>query len=379
MNPYLYPKELDPVELKDSASTTLKDSAGNILYASGDWTSARSFYNTFGLGVLSDTIRCEVTEERNGEYELEMEYPMTGWLYEYIANRCIIVAKANETDDPQPFRIYRISRPINGVVAINARHISYDLTGVPVGSFTAASASGAVAGLENNAAIPQPFGISTDIISNNSFTVDMPSSIRSWFGGKEGSLIDTYGGEWHFDKYNCELLASRGQDRGAVIKYGINMVDFEQEENLSNMWTGVLPYWTDSQTGETISGNILYADGSFDFQKILSVDLTEKFPNGAPSIEQLTAEGRSYIKANNIGVPEVNITVEWVPTMADVELCDTVTVVFEKMGIKATAKCVKAVYDVLKERYIELEIGSVKPTIADNIAYLNKKVGYYGT
>lgn len=378
MNPYLYPQELDPVELKDSASTTLEDSAGNILYASGDWTSARSFYNTFGLGVLSDTIRCEVTEERNGEYELEMEYPMTGWLYEYIANRCIIVAKANETDDPQPFRIYRISRPINGVVAINARHISYDLTGVPVGSFTAASASGAVAGLENNAAIPQPFGISTDITSNNSFTVDMPSSIRSWFGGKEGSLIDTYGGEWHFDKYNCELLASRGQDRGAVIKYGVNMVDFEQEENLSNMWTGVLPYWTDSQTGETISGNILYADGSFDFQKILSVDLTEKFPNGAPSIEQLTAEGRSYIKANNIGVPEVNITVEWVPTMADVELCDTVTVIFEKMGIKATAKCVKAVYDVLKERYIELEIGSVKPTIADNIAYLNKKVGYYG-
>ena len=378
MNPYLYLQELDPVELKDSASTTLEDSAGNILYASGDWTSARSFYNTFGLGVLSDTIRCEVTEERNGEYELEMEYPMTGWLYEYIANRCIIVAKANETDDPQPFRIYRISRPINGVVAINARHISYDLTGVPVGSFTAASASGAVAGLENNAAIPQPFGISTDITSNNSFTVDMPSSIRSWFGGKEGSLIDTYGGEWHFDKYNCELLASRGQDRGAVIKYGVNMVDFEQEENLSNMWTGVLPYWTDSQTGETISGNILYADGSFDFQKILSVDLTEKFPNGAPSIEQLTAEGRSYIKANNIGVPEVNITVEWVPTMADVELCDTVTVIFEKMGIKATAKCVKAVYDVLKERYIELEIGSVKPTIADNIAYLNKKVGYYG-
>lgn len=379
MNPYLYPQELDPVELKDSASTTLKDSAGNILYASGDWTSARSFYNTFGLGVLSDTIRCEVTEERNGEYELEMEYPMTGWLYEYIANRCIIVAKANETDDPQPFRIYRIEKAIEGVIRVYAHHLSYDLSGVPVGLFTAASASGSVAGLENNAAIPQPFTITTDITSNNSFTVDMPSSIRSWFGGKEGSLIDTYGGEWHFDKYNCELLASRGQDRGAVIKYGINMIDFLQEENLSNMWTGVLPYWTDSQTGETISGNILYADGSFDFQKILSVDLTEKFPNGAPSIEQLTAEGRSYIKANNIGVPEVNITVEWVPTMADVELCDTVTVVFEKMGIKATAKCVKAVYDVLKERYIELEIGSVKPTIADNIAYLNKKVGYYGT
>ena len=378
MNPYLYAKEPDPVALKDSSSVTLVDSAGETLYAAGNWTSVRNFTNTYGLGVLSETISCEVTEERNGEYELVMEYPMTGWLYKYIENRCIIIAKANEIDGPQPFRIYMISRPINGVVTINAHHLSYDLTGVPVGPFTAESASDAVQGLEDTAALPQPFTISTDISSNSSFKVDVPSSVRSWFGGKEGSLIDVYGGEWHFDTYTCELLADRGRDRGVVIKYGINMIDFLQEENLSNMWTGVLPFWREPMTDEVVSGYILYADGSFDFQKILSLDLSDVIPK-RPSIEQLTEEGRNYMKANNIGVPNVNITVDWVPTMADVELCDTVQVVFEKMGIETTAKCVKTVYDVLKERYIELQIGNVKPTVADNIAFLNKKVGYYGT
>ena len=124
-----------------------------------------------------------------------------------------------------------------------------------------------------------------------------------------------------------------------------------------------------------VSGHILYADGDFDFEKIQSVDLTEHFPEGEPTIEQLTARGRQYMKENNIGVPEVNITVEWAPSVEQCDLCDTVTVSFEKIGIVAKAKCVRAVYDVLKERYSELQIGNVKPTVADNIAYLNKKVG----
>lgn len=375
MNPYLYPREPDPVQLKDANSVVLQDSTGKDLYASGNWASSRTFNNTFGLGVLTDCISCEVTEERNGEYELAMEYPMTGWLYEYIENRCIIVAKPNATDDPQPFRVYQISRPINGVVTINARHLSYDLGGVPVGSFTASGSRYAIAFLKALSAVPHPFSFHTDIISAAPFTVDVPSSVRSWFGGKEGSLIDVYGGEWHYDIYTCTLMSSRGQDNGEVIKYGVNMIDFKQEENLSNMFTGILPYWVDNQTGETVTGYILHAEGSFDFEKILSVDLTSDFSE-KPNIEELTARGRQYIKENNIGVPEVNITVEWVPTMGNVELCDTVTVSFEKIGIEATAKCVRAVYDVLKERYSVLEIGNVKPTIADNIAYLNRKVGY---
>jgi len=373
MKPYLFPKESDLDALVDSTGSALVDSSGEALYALGDWAARRSF-DTFGLGVLSDCIRCEVTEERNGEYELVMDYPMDGWLYEYIESRCIIFAKANESDAAQPFRVYQISRPINGVVTIYARHLSYDLAGVPAGMFSAASASDAVSDLITNATIPTPFTVTTDINSSAGFTADEPYSVRGWFGGREGSLIDVYGGEWHYDGYTCTLMSARGQDRGVVIKYGVNMIDFNQEENLSNMWTGILPFWKDLETGEIYAGHILHADGDFDFEKIQSVDLSEEFTEGKPTMEQLTARGRQYIKENNIGIPEVNITVDWAPSIEQCDLCDTVKVVFEKMGIEATAKCVRTVYDVLKERYTELQIGSVKPTIADNIAYLNKKV-----
>lgn len=371
MNPYLYTPEAAPLPLQDSAGNSLQDSAGNDLYALDN--SVRSFTNTFGIGVLPDCISCEVTEERNGEYELEMVYPMSGWLFEYIEPRSIIVAKANESDDPQPFRVYRISKPINGAVTINARHLTYDLNGVFVGKFSGITSQSAISNMMARA--DTIFTVTTTIVSGTTFSADVPASVRSWFGGREGSLIDVYGGEWHYDGYTCTLMSERGQDRGVVIKYGVNMVDFEQEENLSNMWTGILPYWVSAETGEVVTGHVLNADGDFDYEKILTVDLTQDFGNVPPTVQELTVRGRKYIKANNIGVPEVNITVNWAPSVEQVELCDTVTVSFEKIGVTATAKCVRAVYDTLKERYTELTIGSIRPTIADNIAYLNRKVG----
>ena len=85
-----------------------------------------------GIGFLADTIRCEVIEERNGVYELTLQYPITGQWYKEIKEGCIIKAKANETSDLQLFRIYKSGKPINGIVTFNAEHISYDLNGIPL-------------------------------------------------------------------------------------------------------------------------------------------------------------------------------------------------------------------------------------------------------
>lgn len=375
MNPYIIKAEDEPDRLNDSNGVALYDSNGEPLYSVGEWAGRRSYYLTLGEGKLTDCIRCETSEERNGEYELEMEYPMTGQHYDAIQPRAIIVTKANEETGLEPFRIYRISRPINGVVTVNARHLTYDLGGVPVGAFTATSAAAAVAGLISNAGIPTPFNVTTDITSETDFNAYEPYSVRGWFGGREGSLLDVYGGEWLYDGYTCQLLNARGQDRGVTIKYGVNMIDFNQEEDLANLWTGVLPFWKDQQTGQVVTGHVLHADGNFDFEKIQTVDVSGDFQE-PPTMEQLTARGRQYMKENNIGVPEVNITVDWVKQSEDCTLCDTVRVVFEQIGVTATAKVVKAVYDTLNERYTQLQIGNVKPTVADNIAYLNKKVGY---
>lgn len=370
MIPYLYTAEAEPDALLDVNSIPLQDVNSVELLASGDPTAARAF-DTNGLGALTNTLSCEVSEERNGEYELTMEYPMNGVHFDELALRKIIFAKPNATDGPQAFRIYFISAEINGVVTINARHITYDLSGIPVVPFTATSAGAACSGLMSNAQVSNPFSIGTQIGTIADFKVDVPSSVRSWFGGKEGSLIDVYGGEWAYDNYTATLKANRGQNRGVVIRYGKNLIDFEQEKNCEEVWTGVLPYWADGE-GTVVRANIINIEGSFDYRRILCLDLSQDFEE-QPTKAQLTSRAQTYIRANNIGVPKVSITLDWAQLNEQVELCDTVTVVFERLGVETTAKCVRTVWDVLKDRYTRIEIGDARTNITDTIHTLQQE------
>lgn len=95
------------------------------------YASTATSFATQGIGALTDTILCYVDEERNGKYEGWLKYPITGIHYADIGMRSIIVCKPNYTDDPQPFRVYEITKPINGVVTVYFQHISYDLSGYP--------------------------------------------------------------------------------------------------------------------------------------------------------------------------------------------------------------------------------------------------------
>lgn len=373
MIPILFRPDADPEALIDVNSIPLEDVDSEQLLATGDYTSARNF-TTLGLGKLTDCISCEVYEERNGEYELTMEYPMDGVHFSEIENRSIIWAKPNYTDDPQAFRVYQITSPIDGVIEVNAAHISYDLSGVPVAPFTATSCSAACAGLMTNAMISTPFSIGTTVPTIADFKTEYPTSARSLFGGMEGSLLDVYGGEWAYDNYTCTLKSARGQNRGVVIRYGKNLLDLRQEANIENVYTGVLAYWKNEILGQSVQTNIINVAGTFNYRKILVLDLSLEFTD-KPTKAQLTAKARSYMTQNNIGRPNVNITLDWVQVgeLTDrVDLCDTVTVIFEKLGIETTAKCISTTWDVLADRYKELEIGDAKANMPSTIAGLQE-------
>lgn len=373
MIPILFRPDADPEALIDANSIPLEDVDSEQLLASGDYTAQRNF-TTLGLGKLTDCISCEVKEERNGEYELMMEYPMDGVHFSEIENRSIIWAKPNYTDDPQAFRVYQITSPIDGVIEVNAAHISYDLSGVPVAPFTATSCSAACAGLMTNAMISTPFSIGTTVPTIADFKTEYPTSARSLFGGMEGSLLDVYGGEWAYDNYTCTLMNARGQNRGVVIRYGKNLLDLRQEANIENVYTGVLAYWKNEILGQSVQTNIINVAGSFNYRKILVLDLSLEFTD-KPTKAQLTAKAQSYMTQNNIGRPNVNITLDWVQVgeLTDrVDLCDTVTVIFEKLGIETTAKCISTTWDVLADRYKELEIGDAKANMPSTIAGLQE-------
>lgn len=329
-------------------------------------------FTTGGIGKLIDAGSCIVTEERNGSYELEMTYPITGHLYDEIEQRSIIFAKPSPAQSEQPFRVYRITKPLNKVVTIYAAHISYDLSGIPVKNFTSQSVQAALTALTTSSVISNPFTFWSDKTNSGVMEIETPTPCRTILS----NILDVYGGEYEFDKYTVKLHSLRGFDNGVSIKYGKNLTDLEQDENCSNVYTGVLPYWTGNDT--TVSGSVVNAPGTYDFTRILPVDFTRDFEE-QPSMTQLNNAATNYISANNIGIPEVNLTVSFVHLnqteeyknlgiFERVELGDTIKVEFAAMGVSSTARCVKTVYNTLLERYDNVELGEVKKGLADTIS-----------
>ena len=349
------------------------------------YESTESTFETNGLGVLSDTISCQVVEERNGIFEITLEYPLTGIHYQEIKQRRIIFVKPNPYEDPQPFRIYRITKPLSGKITVYAQHISYDLSGVPVSPFSSSSVTGALSGLKTNAAVTNPFSFWTDKTSTGDFAVTAPTSTRTLLGGSDGSILDVFGGEYKFDRWTVRLYNNRGKNSGVSIRYGKNLMDLQQDENISNVVTGIYPYWLSSEGELTeLPEKIVNAPGTYDFTRISAIDFSGDFEE-APTEEQLRDRANDYISSNNVGVPTVSITVEFQPLeqteeykdialLERVNLCDTVNVEYSELGVSATAKCVKTTYDALKDKYISIELGGAKTNIADTIIQQQQEI-----
>lgn len=336
-----------------------------------------------GIGRLSDAVSCTVREARNGEFELEMAYPVGGAHYADIVHSAIIVAKPSARRSPQAFRIYKITKPMRGTVTILAQHISYQMSFIPVAPFTAIGGlAGALAALKSHAVESCPFTLTADVTSAVNYSIALPKSMRSCLGGSQGSVLDVYGGgEWEFDNYSVILHRNRGQDSGYTIEYGKNLIDLTQEQNIQNVYTGVYPYYKtdDAMTVLTTEPKVIRAAtaANFPFQRTVEMDFTDKFDT-TPTEAALRAMAEAYVAANHIGIPNVSISLDFV-NLADtveykhlstdnVDLCDLVTVRFAKLGIAVKSKIVSIEYDVLRERYIKLEIGERRASLAGTIA-----------
>lgn len=340
-----------------------------------------------GLGSLPDAISCKVTEERNGCYELEMEYPVGGLHYDLIENNRIIYAKPNETSDPQPFDVKEITPSMNKMTAtIYAQHVRYRMNGIPVSPFSAQGINDALAGLKQNSLIKHPFTFYTDIVNGSSkFNVGLPGTLGSLLGGTKGSILDTFSGsagcEYEFDRFNVKLHAHRGTDSGVSIRYAKNLTGCKMESSIESVYTGVLAYWQKKEEGkeELLSSDIQYITNhtSYPREYIYMLDCSSDFED-TPTVEQLNAKALNYAVNNRIGEPSVSVDVSFIPLWGTEEykaiaplervcLCDTVTVRFDLLGVNVKAIVNKTVYDVLSEKYESISIGSAKSKLGETI------------
>lgn len=352
------------------------------------YESSEKQFTTNGIGTLADAISCTVVEERNGSYELEMEYPLGGVHYDEIRNNRIILAMPSDGQKTQPFRIFKITRPIGGVVKIYAVHLSYDLSGIPVAPFTANDCPSALNGLKSNSMIANPFEVWTDISGSGKYKQNSPASFRSRLAGTDGSILDSFGkgAELEFDRLTVKVHQNRGRDNGVTIRYGKNLTDLKQQESIENVRTGVIAYWYKEENNiqDVIVGEIQYLENHADYPKenIHVLDCSADFEK-RPDKQQLNTRAKQYIKANNIGVPKVSIDVSFIQlwqteeyknivSLERVSLCDTVHVAFDKLGVNAVAKVIKTEFDVLNERYIKITLGEARSSFGEAIREATK-------
>ena len=300
---------------------------------------------------------------------------------------------------PQLFRVYKTSKPLKGIVTYSAEHISYDLNGLPLAGFSALNATPQMAitkALEETP-LPHSFTAISDISTLNRTTITTPCSVRALLGGQTGSVLDVWGGEFEFDNFVIKLHNHRGANNGVSIEYGKNLKDIKQESNIAECYTHIMPYAVYNQDdGEGGSEEVyvyltekvmpLTAAGDIGHYKAFIMDFSDRFGDDEiPTEAELRTKASAYIAAAELGIPKVNITVSFVQLwqteeykniapLERVSLCDTVAVRFSKLGVTASAKVIKTVYDSLKEKYDSITLGDAKSSFTDTVSKQNAEI-----
>jgi len=357
-----------------------------ILFAANATT-----FTSNGLGAL-DPTSCVVTEEVNGQYELECVVPVESPHFNEINNNMILVVipgdggSVHPVSQRQAFRIYHVTEPLNGLVTLSARHISYDLSyNTVMPPITASSITTAFSAIAANMVETNRFTFDTDKSTAATFKVTVPQTARQLLGGQSGSILDVYGGEYQWDNWRVCLWNNRGQDTDVTLRYGKNITDISQEENLENVITGIVPFWANEDETLTLpekSIDSAYAS-KYPYKRTVPVDFSSDWEE-KPTVAQLRSRGQSYVNSNRIGIPKVSIKVSFVALwqtdeykniapLERVHLCDTVGVVFEKYGINTRAEVIKTEWDCLAERYLSIELGEPRANFARTIVDLNEQ------
>lgn len=348
-------------------------------------------FTTNGLGRLRDCISCVVTEERNGIYECDFEYPVDGTHFEDIKLGRIIGVEHDETNDVQPFDIISYSRPIDGIVSFHAVHISYRQSKMTAYGTNINTLADAFTML-GTAKPSNPFTYWTDKSSTGYMASadGTPYSVRQMLGGMEGSILDAYGGEYEWDKFTVKLWANRGKARSLTIRYGVNMLDYTDEMDYSESCTAIVPYWK----GQDAKGKDIVVRGSMvdsgmpsysGRTECLPVDFTDKFET-KPTAAQLEALASSYMNSNQTYLPSQTISVDFIrladtaeyakfAKLQECKLCDTINVVFPSYKQTGTFKIVKTEYDVLLERFTSMELGDLSTSLAEALGISSERTG----
>ena len=353
-------------------------------------------FTSNGLGGLNDAISCKVHEVLNGEYELTMEYPVTGIHFDDIIKTRLILAKPSPMEPPQPFEIYRIDKELSGIVTVYARHWSYRLSMIPVRPWYAVSPVEALLQIADKAYYTIPYQMVATTAKTGDMKVDIPMSVR----GMIGEVIQRYGLEVKWGRDRIDLVNMRGSDNGVRINYGKNLTEFLQESDISETVTGILPYWTGMDMSGTGTGGVepepiiligsIYIDpvkdANYPYSRVVPYDFQTWFPEGhVPTAQELNQAAVDYMANYQSGLPDETTNVSFIPlwlteefkdkaSVERVSLGDTIRITSENINADITARVVEVTWDVLKDRYEDIITGKPTRGLEEQFTKANEKI-----
>ena len=345
-------------------------------------------FEHLGVSVLSDASKCHVSREKNGIYILEFDYPVNGKDVDKIKEGMYIKSDAGYRTKNQRFIVSKITKTQNEF-KIYCQHISQVKTTMnairPDISITGSALMALSTWRDNLLDSRDEFFVNSDITTVNSTTwkVENIENARDALGGKAGSILDVWGGEYEFDNLNITLHKSMGIDNPTIIAYGKNLLDLEQEQSILETYTSVFPfkkYTDDNNREQLITLPEILLDSThlnkFTHRRILKVDFSSD--ENLKTVEQLRSKTKSYIKSNNVGVPKTNLKINYQdlskvegvfdnPALEEVDLCDRLKVYYSELGImNESAKVVKVIWDVILEENHEIEVGDGRSSFTDS-------------
>lgn len=338
------------------------------------------------IGELEDCISCNVTEVRNGIFDARLVYPAMRLISNNLIKENIIVCKASDILLNQKFRIFNVKKKHSNTIEVIARHISFDLLYDFIENINIVNQSCeyALNTIFRNSQFSRHYKGHSDIINAQDYNMSMANCLNA-IAGKEGSIIDTYGtgAEILRDNENIHVLNRRGHDNSVTIEYGKNLEGFECTEDTTDLITRIYPFAKKSTPdGETtITLNEKFVDSPrinlYSHPYIREVDLTSKFKD-EDEINQakLKLEAEKYFIETKCDIPKLTFNLKPVPLSKCVgfenlgeklSLCDIATIKHKIYGITTQAKVIKTVFNVLTDRYENIQLGDPKASLGDLI------------
>lgn len=331
-------------------------------------------FTNLGLGTLLP-FQCNITEELNGMYELELIHNYDSLKkYNLLENERIILA--NTPNGRQPFRIYRVV-PTMESITVNARHIFYDLLDNYITNLSiSGSANEVLKSIINRFVYSTNFKFETNIKKSGSIILDKESPISAFLNtdNDKPKFIQSFGGEILRDNFNIKILENIGEDKGYTIRYGKNLLGLTVDEDYSNVVTRVYAYGKDNINVVVDSENI----NNYLYPKIVAQDFGD-----IGDTSTLRTRARDFLKISD--KPTVNIDVNFVllskteeykefQFLEDIKLGDILTIYNQKMNFSKKAKVISYVYDAISDSYINVILGDFLNILTDSISSNNNSL-----